>query len=95
MVVAKRFVCICEDVTVEELRAAIRRGFTDIEEVKRITGIGTGPCQGKQCLHMFRKLLAEETEVPIEQIPLTTLRPPVRPVPFGQMATVSGEKEGP
>jgi bacterioferritin-associated ferredoxin len=94
MVVTKRFVCLCEDVTVDELRAAIRRGFTDIEEVKRITGISTGPCQGKQCLHTFRRLLAEETGRAIEEIPLTTLRPPVMPVPFGQMAGSTNEKEG-
>ena len=86
---------MCEDVTIEELRGAIKRGFTDIEEVKRITGIGTGPCQGKQCLHTFRRLLAEETGRSIQEIPLTTLRPPVRPLPFGQIANVSGDKEGP
>jgi bacterioferritin-associated ferredoxin len=95
VVVAKRFVCQCEDVTVDELKAVIRRGFTDIEEVKRITGIGTGPCQGKQCLHVFRKLLAEETGRAIGDIPLTTLRPPVTPVPFGQLAAGASEKEMP
>jgi bacterioferritin-associated ferredoxin len=93
VVVTKRFVCQCEDVTVDELKAVIRRGFTDIEDVKRITGIGTGPCQGKQCLHMFRKLLAEETGRAIEDIPLTTLRPPVTPVPFGQLVAGASEKE--
>lgn len=93
MVVTKRFVCLCEDVTVDELKAAIRRGFTDIEEIKRITGIGTGPCQGKQCLHIFRKLLAEETGIALEEVPLTTLRPPVVPVPFGQLAASAAEKE--
>lgn len=81
--------------TVDELRTAIRRGFTDIEEVKRITGIGTGPCQGKQCLHVFRKLLSEETGRPIEEIPITTLRPPVQPIPFGLMSVLEDGKEGP
>lgn len=88
----KMFVCLCEDVTVEELRKAIRRGFTDIEEVKRITGIGTGPCQGKQCLHVLRLILSEETGVPLDEIPLTALRPPVQPVPFGQLAAKPEEE---
>jgi len=86
MTVDKRFVCLCEDVTVDELRSAIKRGYTDIEEIKRITGIGTGPCQGKQCLHIFRRLLSEETGRPLNEIPLTTLRPPLQPIPFGQLA---------
>jgi bacterioferritin-associated ferredoxin len=30
MVVNKRFICLCEDVTVDEVRNAIRRGYTDI-----------------------------------------------------------------
>jgi len=83
LVVDKKFACLCEDVTLEELRHAIREGFHDIEEVKRITGIGTGPCQGKQCLQSFRLLLAEETGKPLDEIGLTTPRPPVRPVAFG------------
>ena len=92
--VEKRIVCLCEDVTADELRTAIRRGFTDIEEVKRITGISTGPCQGKQCLHIFRRLLSEETGRPIDEIPITTQRPPVQPIPFGQMVGSDVSKEG-
>ncbi|OGS42119.1 MAG: hypothetical protein A3K67_07160 [Euryarchaeota archaeon RBG_16_62_10] len=91
MTVDKAFVCLCEDVTVAELRSAIRRGFIDIEEVKRITGIGTGPCQGKLCLHTFRRLLAEETGRDIDDVPLTTLRPPIEPVPFGLFAASEDE----
>lgn len=91
MVVTKSFICLCEDVTVEELRSAIRRGYTDIEDLKRITGIGTGPCQGKQCLQVYRKILAEETGVSIDSIPLTTLRPPTTPTHFGAWAS-NGEK---
>ncbi len=86
MATPKAFVCLCEDVTVDELRSAIRIGVTDIEEIKRYTGIGTGPCQGKQCLHTFRILLAEETGVKLDEIPLTSLRPPKDPMPFGAWA---------
>lgn len=87
----KAFVCLCEDITIDELKRAIRRGFTDIEEVKRLTGIGTGPCQGKQCLAIFREILAEETDRRSEDVPITTQRPPLTPVKFGQWA--SSEKK--
>lgn len=92
MVVDKAFVCLCEDVTVDELRKVVRMGYRDIEEIKRITGIGTGPCQGKQCLHIMRRLISDESGTPIDQIPLTTQRPPVVPVRFGQWS--SGDEEG-
>jgi sarcosine oxidase subunit beta len=84
----KAFVCLCEDVTVDELRSAVRRGYADIEEIKRITGIGTGPCQGKQCLDTFRQILGEETGVPKESIPLTTQRPSLVSIRFGQWSSV-------
>jgi bacterioferritin-associated ferredoxin len=95
MVVDKSFICLCEDVTIDELRGVVRRGFTDIEDVKRITGISTGPCQGKQCMQIFRQILAEETGIVIDDIPLTTNRPPVVPIPFGQWASDRKEDDGP
>ena len=88
----KAFVCLCEDVTVEELRSAIKRGYTNIEDIKRITGIGTGPCQGKQCLQVFRSLLAEQTGLDASEIPLTTLRPPSIPIEFGSWAANEREE---
>jgi len=94
MVVRKSFVCLCEDVTIDELRSAIRRGYRDIEELKRITGIGTGPCQGKQCMQMFRKLLAEELHMDTGEVPVTTSRPPIVPIEFGAWASVDEKKEG-
>ena len=93
MVADKAFVCLCEDVTVDELRKVVQMGYRDIEEIKRITGIGTGPCQGKQCLHALRWLLSEETGIPIDQIPLTTQRPPIVPIRFGQWASGDGAEE--
>lgn len=80
--------------TVEELRSAIKRGYTNIEDIKRITGIGTGPCQGKQCMQIFRSLLAEQTGGAPSDIPLTTLRPPTIPIEFGSWAAKDREEGG-
>ncbi len=46
----KAIVCACEDVSVHDIEDAVGRGFHDIESVKRYTGLGTGPCQGKSCV---------------------------------------------
>jgi len=43
------FVCLCEDVRVRDIRAAVAAGYRDIELIKRHTGAATGPCQGKLC----------------------------------------------
>ena len=46
----KVILCRCEDVTLADVEHAVALGYTDVEEVKRYTGFGTGPCQGKECL---------------------------------------------
>jgi hypothetical protein len=79
----KTLVCRCEDVTLHELEACMARGFQDIESVKRYTGFGTGWCQGKWCLALCARLVAErggEVGKPI------TPRPPYHPVALGTLA---------
>ena len=46
----KVILCRCEDVTLADVQHAVALGYADLEEVKRYTGFGTGPCQGKECL---------------------------------------------
>jgi sarcosine oxidase subunit beta len=49
-VARKVILCRCEDVTAADVAHAVGLGYADVEEVKRYTGFGTGPCQGKECL---------------------------------------------
>lgn len=82
------FVCRCEDVTLAELDHAIDRGLTTIEELKRYTGFGTGPCQGKECLPtLARELIRRKLIAPADLQPFTA-RPPIEPVSFAALATV-------
>ena len=46
---ARRLPLPCEDVRRRDAAAAIADGYGDIELLKRRTGAGTGPCQGKLC----------------------------------------------
>jgi len=78
--------CRCEDVTVAELESALAAGMQTIEEIKRYTGLGTGPCQGKECLAaLVRWLHTHEGRVLSELQPFTA-RPPAEPVTFGALA---------
>ena len=51
-------------------------GYTDLEEVKRYTGFGTGPCQGKECLRMVVMAVAAASGRSRREIaPFTRARP--------------------
>ncbi len=87
MASAKTIVCACEDVTLADVRRAFALGHRDIESVKRYTGMGTGPCQGKSCLAATAALLAHLGATPAEASPFTA-RPPHHPLPLAALAAL-------
>jgi len=86
MVTPKCIVCTCEDVNDVELREAIEAGCTDLESLKRLTGFATGPCQGKACLTLARRVLHEATGATPESMGSITFRAPVQPVALRHLA---------
>jgi len=85
---SKRILCRCEDVTRREFRKAYNDGFTELESLKRFTGVSTGFCQGKGCLVEAALELADLRGVAPADIPPTTIRPPIEPVSFGDLASL-------
>ena len=82
----KIILCRCEDVTLTDIERAVRTGFSELEEVKRYTGFGTGPCQGKECLREVALAIARATgRAPEEMAPFTS-RPPLVPTELGLFA---------
>ena len=79
-------VCLCEDVTVKDLKTAVAEGFDDIELAKRYTTATMGPCQGRMCQRAVNAVLAEETGRAPAAVGLTTARPPWTTVPLGVLA---------
>ena len=84
----RTFVCRCEDVTLTELERAFAAGLTTIEELKRYTGFGTGPCQGKECMAAVARELVRRGLAEPDTLTPFTARPPTEPVSFGALATV-------
>ncbi|HVI00626.1 MAG TPA: (2Fe-2S)-binding protein [Enhygromyxa sp.] len=84
----RTFVCRCEDVTLTELEHAFAAGLTTIEELKRYTGFGTGPCQGKECMAAVARELVRRGLAEPDTLAPFTARPPTEPVSFGALATV-------
>lgn len=87
----KIVVCRCEDVTLHDVEHSIETGYADIEEIKRYTGFGTGPCQGKECLAVVAGLICRLTgREPDEMRPFTS-RQPITPTPLALLASVELE----
>ena len=53
------YVCHCEDITDEQILAAVGEGrkYISVDELKHITRMGMGPCRGKRCIARARGLL--------------------------------------
>ena len=88
---SKIVVCRCEDVTLHELDEAIEAGHRDLESVKRFTGFGTGFCQGKQCVALCARLLAERGGE-VSAMPITP-RPPFHPIAIRSLAQLVHDDE--
>ena len=79
----KIIICHCEDITLDDLRSSLDQGYSDIETIKRFTGIGTGKCQGKCCLPQLIAALARETGEQPKNLP--TIRQPVLPLRINEI----------
>lgn len=84
-------VCRCEDVTLGEIRKAIREGATTLDEVKRITRAGMGPCQGRTCRLLVAGEIARYHRKHVSEVLQSRYRPPVKPVKMGDFAALSEE----
>jgi sarcosine oxidase, subunit alpha len=72
----RAFVCPCMDVSVGEIRDLVESGVTHVEELKRLTGCGMGPCQGFPCWDLLAAALAEITGEPAASFGHPSFRPP-------------------
>lgn len=52
-------VCICKGIPRSTMRRVIREGATTLEEVRKATGAGSGPCGGRRCTPKILQLLED------------------------------------
>ena len=76
-------ICRCEDLSLTEVRKAITEGCCTLDDMKRITRAGMGPCQGRTCQSMIAHELSWHTKIPMEEIVMPTFRPLIKPVKMG------------
>jgi NAD(P)H-nitrite reductase large subunit len=81
-------VCRCERVAAGEIRAAIRDGVRDINQLKAITRAGMGACGGKTCRPMIWRIFQEEG-VDTREVTDRVDRPLFVEVPIGCLAGIT------
>jgi bacterioferritin-associated ferredoxin len=79
-------VCRCEEVTLDEIRSWINKGYDHFDELKRVLRVGMGPCQGRGCRDIILRELSRATGQPIDRIDPGVVRPPVKPIKAGLCA---------
>ncbi len=83
-------ICRCEEVTKKEIIAAIASGCRTVDEVKRMTRAGMGPCQGRTCGSLIARIISDKTGIPLSQLEPTSVRFPVRPLRLSAIADSPG-----
>ena len=82
----KAFIDFQNDVSVSDVKLAVRDGFRVAEHLKRYTTLGMATDQGKTGNAAGMAVLAEATARPIAEVGTTTFRPPYAPVAIGAFA---------
>lgn len=70
-------ICRCEDITLKEIHELFNQGYTDFEEIKRITRLGMGPCQANTCGWLVQREIAKYLGVNVDNVKTPNVRPPV------------------
>lgn len=83
-IAAQTVVCRCEDVTRQEIDAAVEHGARDMNQVKAWTRCGMGPCQGRTCGDIAASLVALKVGSR-EHAGQFTGRAPLRPVSLEEL----------
>ncbi len=82
----KAFLDLDEDVTTKDMKYAIEEGYDSIELSKRYTTVTMGPSQGRISQLPSVRMVADQTGLSIDEIGITTARPPWSTVPLGVFA---------
>jgi Fe-S-cluster-containing hydrogenase component 2 len=83
-------ICRCERITAGEIKAAIRDGVRDINQLKALTRVGMGACGSKTCRPMIWRIFKEEGIDP-GTVTDRVDRPLFVEVPIGVLAGAHGE----
>lgn len=81
-------VCRCEELTAGDIRKAADLGQPGPNQIKSFTRAGMGPCQGRQCGYTIAHILAEKQRRPVAEVGFYRIRPPLKPLTLGELASL-------
>lgn len=85
-------ICRCEEVTAGALRAVVRQGCLGPNQAKAFLRAGMGPCQGRLCGPVVTELIATVRNVSHEEVGYYRIRPPLKPIPVGELVATETEE---
>jgi thioredoxin reductase/bacterioferritin-associated ferredoxin len=86
-------VCRCENVTAEQVIAALRQGASGPNQVKAFVRCGMGQCQGRFCGLTVTELVARERGISPADAGYFRLRWPVKPITLAELAAMPSSAE--
>ncbi len=86
-------ICRCSDITLKEIRDLIDQGYTTLEEIKRVSRAGMGPCQGRTCSQLILREIAKATGKNISELETCVTRPPTMGIKLKTIADGSEDDE--
>ena len=86
-------ICRCEELTLGDIKRAISKGTTEMNELKRLTRMGMGRCQGRMCGPAVQEIIARQTNTRAADIRYINQRPPTKLVPIHVLESLPGDFE--
>ena len=88
-------ICRCESINLKQLQHTIRQSkVTTVNQLKKLTRAGMGPCQGRTCANLVERLIEREAGIPVGTEPYRS-RPPVRITSIASLAEFADKYDEP
>lgn len=88
-------VCRCEEVTARDIRDAATLGTPGPNQIKAALRTGMGLCQGRQCGYTVTRIIAAAQGRQPSEVGYFNIRPPLKPLSLGELATLDRARNGP
>lgn len=80
------FICRCEEIERKELEEVIGAGVKHAPNLRRLTRVGLGLCQGRSCAQLLLGELIKRTGCDPEEASIPRARVPIRPVTIRELS---------
>ncbi|MFJ7793829.1 FAD-dependent oxidoreductase [Pseudomonas sp. NPDC096950] len=86
-------VCRCEELTAGDIRKAAAIALPGPNQLKAFTRAGMGPCQGRQCGYTVANIIAAEQKQSVATVGYFRIRPPLKPLTLGELASLNIDED--